>query len=114
MGIYRVSGYPIWYKHLEADRIGFRVSDSLRPDPSSDADERARLQRAFGVVLRRLRDGRGMSQEDLAAESGVGRSFVAKLELGLNQPTLTTLFRLADGLGASAASLVEQVQKEAD
>ena len=55
---------------------------------------------------------RGMSQEDLAAESGVGRSFIAKLELGRNQPTLTTLFRLSPPLDMSAHALVELVGKE--
>ena len=53
-----------------------------------------------------------MSQEDLAAESGVGRSFIAKLELGRNQPTLTTLFRLSPPLDMSAHALVELVGKE--
>lgn len=79
----------------------------------ADREGRDRIQRAFGLVLRRLRDERGLSQEDLAAASGVGRSFIAKLELGPNQPSLTTLFRLAGALGVPPEDVVSRVGQEA-
>lgn len=41
-----------------------------------------------------------MSQENLAALAGVNRTYIAKLELAKNQPTLCILHRLAKALNA--------------
>lgn len=85
---------------------------SDEPAGRRDGDLREEVQRAFGSVLRRLRDERGISQEDLAFSSGVGRSFIAKMETGKRQPTITTVFRLADALGVSPQDVVGSVQNE--
>ena len=66
----------------------------------------------FGHVLRRIRDAQDISQETLAFESGVSRSFLARLETGLQQPTLRTVFKLAHGLGMSASALIAEVERE--
>lgn len=55
-------------------------------------------QEAFGRVLRQLRQEAGMSQEQLGLESGVQRNFISLIETGQNQPTVTTVFRLAKAL----------------
>lgn len=66
------------------------------------------VQRVFGDVLRQARVGRGLSQQDLALEAELDRTYVSLLERGLRQPTLTTLIVLASALGIDAASLVKQ------
>lgn len=71
------------------------------------------IQLAFGTVLRRLREERGMTQEDLAHESGVGRVSIAMMETGKRLPTLPTIFRLADALGEKPEDIVRLLRAEA-
>lgn len=70
-----------------------------------------RPEDAFGLVLRNLRRGRGISQEDLALESGLDRTFISLLERGLRQPTLRTLIQLANSLGLAPEDLVAATTK---
>jgi transcriptional regulator with XRE-family HTH domain len=57
--------------------------------------------------IKALRERRGLSQEQLAAKAGIGRSYLARLETGLHDPTLSTLEKLAKALGVKVAKLVE-------
>ena len=58
--------------------------------------------------LRKLRVERGVSQERLAHETGVDRSYVGGLERGEENPTVDVLDRLAGHLGAPLAKLFER------
>jgi transcriptional regulator with XRE-family HTH domain len=51
--------------------------------------------------LRRLRVVRGLSQEILAADAGIDRTYVSRLERGLENPTVGMLEQLADALDAT-------------
>ncbi len=56
-----------------------------------------------------LRTKRNMSQEALAAAAGINRVTLARLELGLHEPTLQTLERIAGALTVTLhVELVEQ------
>jgi transcriptional regulator with XRE-family HTH domain len=66
----------------------------------------ASIPRAFGRVLRECRVKAAMSQEALALAAGVDRTFVSLLERGKRQPSLGTIFQLAETLGVSASTLV--------
>ena len=46
--------------------------------------------------LRKLRTERGLSQERLAADSGVDRAYVSELERGIGNASVDLLDRLAD------------------
>ncbi|MDP1596899.1 MAG: helix-turn-helix transcriptional regulator [Methylotenera sp.] len=67
---------------------------------------------ACGIVLRRLRKDAGLTQEQLALEADLQRSYVSILELGQQQPSLTTILKLADALGRSAQSLMADIESE--
>ncbi|CAN7393906.1 MULTISPECIES: helix-turn-helix domain-containing protein [unclassified Variovorax] len=69
------------------------------------------LLQAFAAELKVRRASLGINQDELAYESGVNRSFVAKLEVGTSSPSLTTLFRIAEGLHAQPADLIQSVSK---
>jgi transcriptional regulator with XRE-family HTH domain len=69
---------------------------------------------AFGRVLRRARMRAGISQEELGLQADVARNFVSLMELGQNQPTIETLFRLAKALGCRPSELLQRVEKELD
>lgn len=66
-------------------------------------------EQAFGIVLRDLRRKRSLSQEALAQESELDRTFISLLERGLRQPSLTTILQLAGPLGVRPEQLVAEV-----
>jgi len=63
----------------------------------------------LAVLLRKLRKERGLSQEALAERAGLHRNFISLVERNESQPTVDTLFRLADALGVPAVDLVAQI-----
>jgi hypothetical protein len=67
---------------------------------------------AFGKVLRRLRIDLGLSQEALALSAELQRNYISLMELGQNQPTVTTIFKLADALGIKPSKLMDLVENE--
>ena len=66
----------------------------------------------FGAALRRLRLAAGLSQEQLGLEAGVQRNFISLIELGQNQPTISTISKLARALGMKASQLVAEAEKQ--
>jgi transcriptional regulator with XRE-family HTH domain len=50
--------------------------------------------------LRRLRVRKGLSQEVLAVDARIDRTYVSRLERGLENPTVAVLERVAEALGA--------------
>jgi transcriptional regulator with XRE-family HTH domain len=67
---------------------------------------------AFGLVLRGLRKERGLSQEALALEAGIQRNYVSLIERGVNQPTITIIFKLAAALKMKPSQVIELVEAE--
>ena len=70
------------------------------------------LESAYGAVLRDNRLKVGLSQERLALDSGLDRTFISLLERGLRQPSLRTIFTLAAKLGSSAAVMVAETARK--
>jgi len=66
----------------------------------------------FGAALRRVRRAAGLSQEQLGLEAGVQRNFISLIELGQNQPTITTISKLAWALGMRASELIAEAESE--
>lgn len=64
------------------------------------------VSRAFGAVLRERREQASFSQEGLAHESGVHRTYVSLIERGGRRPTLDIVFRLAEALNVAPSELV--------
>ena len=67
---------------------------------------------AFGRILRRTRKASGLSQEALGLEADLQRNFVSLIELGRNQPTITTIFKLARALKIKPNELISLVEHE--
>ncbi|WP_260625878.1 helix-turn-helix domain-containing protein [Hymenobacter sediminicola] len=57
-----------------------------------------------------MRKARGLSQEALADEAQLDRTFISQLETGTKQPSLTTIFRLAAALRLQASELLRRVE----
>ena len=68
----------------------------------------------FGRVVRRAREGRGLSQEALADLAAVSRSFLSEVERGSASPSLETMHKLAAALGEQLSYLILEYEKEND
>jgi len=59
------------------------------------------------MKLKGLRTERGMTQEALARKAKMSREYVARLEAGQHNPSLSTLTQLAKALKVKVAELLE-------
>ena len=62
-------------------------------------------------MLRALRVERGLSQEALALalEASIQRNYVSLIERGINQPTITMIFKLSLALEVQPTQLIKLV-----
>ena len=67
----------------------------------------SQAQPALAKAIRELRDKRGLSQEDLAHESGITTSTLSTIERGQSNPTWGTIKGIAQGLGVSLSELAK-------
>jgi transcriptional regulator with XRE-family HTH domain len=65
----------------------------------------------LGEALRRSRKAAGISQEELAFEAKIDRTYVSQLENGHKSPTVEVLFRICPILGMAASEVVAQVER---
>jgi transcriptional regulator with XRE-family HTH domain len=71
-------------------------------------DVRARI----GWNLRRLRKGRGLTQEDFANSAGFDRGYISGVERGVRNPSALVLAKLADALEVDVADLFDKQEAE--
>ena len=65
------------------------------------------LREVFATNLRRLRHQRGLSQDDLAYEAEVSRSYLSQLEKGAFYASLKIIGKIADVLEIEPAELLK-------
>lgn len=61
---------------------------------------------AVGRAVRFLREQKGLSQDQLAARCGMHRTYVGGIERGERNPTVSVLYRLAEGLQTTGSGLL--------
>ena len=66
------------------------------------------LARLVGERLRAARHERGLSLAALAEAAGIGKGSLSEIENGARNPTLSTLYALADTLGVPLATLLAE------
>lgn len=71
------------------------------------------IRRRVGRNLRRLRDERGLSQEELAFEAELHRTYISGVERGIRNPTIEVLAKIAAALGIPPHQLLEPHQTTA-
>ncbi|HEY5618811.1 MAG TPA: helix-turn-helix transcriptional regulator [Vicinamibacterales bacterium] len=65
------------------------------------------VPKALGKRIRQLRQAKGWSQEFLADEAGMHRTYMWGIEQGVRNPSVRHLTRIADALGVSLGALFE-------
>ncbi|MBJ6751391.1 helix-turn-helix domain-containing protein [Geomonas anaerohicana] len=68
------------------------------------------IEEAFGIVIRRLRRERNLSQDKLSMSSCLDRKFISNIEGGKQQPSLVSIFALASALNTSASSIIYETE----
>ena len=72
---------------------------------------RRSLSAAFAEVVREQRAKRGVSQEDLAHDAGLHRTYVGLIERGLRNPTIEVGHALALALGTTLSDLIRRAER---
>jgi transcriptional regulator with XRE-family HTH domain len=68
----------------------------------------ADAKRLFGLRLRELRLARGLSQEKLAWQAGLDRTFISSCERGQRNISLENIYRLATALDVEPIELLRR------
>lgn len=77
------------------------VKEQIKRDPRFAKElSQANAEVRLAVMIAKLREERGWSQRKLAEVTGIKQPQIARIEMGRQMPTIETLWKLADALGA--------------
>ena len=98
--------YSLWYYSLHRSSIELRMQRhrSRRTAPKS-------AEEAFGQVLREIRKANGVSQEELAFQSGYHPTYIGQLERGRKSPSLRAIMSLAAALQTRGSAILRRVEE---
>jgi transcriptional regulator with XRE-family HTH domain len=74
------------------------------PNPSKNRQDPQLV--ALGAAIRRARLAKGLSQEHLALQAEIDRSYLGRVERGDNNVAILTLIKIASSLGHAANELL--------
>ncbi len=69
------------------------------------------LQKNIGIALKALRAQKGVSQEKLALETGIGRRYMSDIENGRRNVSLEIVEKIANYFELSASELVQKIEQ---
>lgn len=70
------------------------------------------LRAAFATVLREQRKLKGLTQAELAERADITMRYISLMETGHRQPTITTLFALAQAMDFSLAKFTALIEAQ--
>jgi transcriptional regulator with XRE-family HTH domain len=70
------------------------------------------MRKLVGRNVRRVRQTKGLTQEELAEISGFSQQYISGLEGGHRNPTVVTLYELATALGVNHLELMRPSRKD--
>jgi transcriptional regulator with XRE-family HTH domain len=71
------------------------------------------MRRLVGQNVRRIREKKGLTQEEFAEMSGFSQQYISGLERGQRNPTVITVYELATALGVSHMDLLRPSRSRA-
>lgn len=60
----------------------------------------------LGLNIKKLRNQRNLTQQQLADKIGIGLNFMGKIEIAFSKPSMDTIIKIADALNITVADLV--------
>ncbi|HBP0978934.1 helix-turn-helix transcriptional regulator [Comamonas sp. Y6] len=82
-----------------------------RGRPPGTTRYEAEPAQAFGKAVRAFRMDQGIAQEELAAQAGVERSHMGKIERGEHLPSLALILKIAAALKLSGTELMAATER---
>ena len=70
------------------------------------------MRKLVGRNVKRIRQEKGLTQEQLAEVSGFSQQYISGLEQGRRNPTIVSIYELATALGVSHMELVRFAEDE--
>lgn len=67
-------------------------------------------ERAFGDALREIRKEHGVSQEQLALDSGLDRTYISLIERGAQSPTIRSVVKVVAVLGVKPSEIIVRME----
>lgn len=68
------------------------------------------IEQAFGIVIKKYRVEKSLSQEEMAFQSGLDRTYISLLERGKRKPTINTIFSIAEVLQLPPHKIILDVE----
>jgi transcriptional regulator with XRE-family HTH domain len=68
------------------------------------------MRKLVGRNVKRVRQDKGLTQEQLAERSGFSQQYISGLEQGRRNPTIVSIYELATALGVSYMELVRPTE----
>ena len=65
------------------------------------------IRRQLGLTVKKLREAKGWSQEELGFETDLHRTYISGIERGVRNPTITVVALIADALGVTPGGLLD-------
>jgi len=65
------------------------------------------LDKAIGKNIKRIRTSYNLSMDQVAEMTGVSKSMIARIESGASTPTVTTLWKICNGLKVSFTTMLD-------
>jgi transcriptional regulator with XRE-family HTH domain len=65
------------------------------------------MRRLIGANVKALRIAKGLTQEEFADKSGFSQQYISGLENGRRNPTVVTVYELAQALGVTPLDLLK-------
>ena len=84
---------------------------SLFAHPWGVADLLLKSQKTLAQRVKTLRTELGLSQETMALEAGIDRTYASQIERGVSNPSLRVMCAVAEILGVEPADLLSQNDK---
>lgn len=69
------------------------------------------VQRNFGLVIKKMREETGLSQEKFALSIGMDRTYYASVELGKRNISLQNIYKIAGGFGVPVSSIFQRIEE---
>lgn len=97
--------YSLWYYSADGSNIAAQVQQRRSRNPRKRSAEDF-----FGQALRERRKEQGLTQEELAFQSGYHATYVGQLERGKKSPSLRAIMSFATVLKTRASELIKRVE----
>jgi transcriptional regulator with XRE-family HTH domain len=78
--------------------------------PRRQIQPRSGPEKAFGVVLREIREAAGLSQMQVDVQFDIDRTYLSAIERGIQSPTLRMIVRLSRAFRVRPSEIIRRME----